>query len=172
MRFGACFHLLPSVCSNSHHWVKCDDIWLLGYCRWYKAWWDIKLNKCFLDRAVLFLDTPIVVGLLCCTKRKLISILVQNCCHFHFPVNSNNWLCFSFLKFSVLAIRLSFFWGIGMNFYMEIAKLRAARRLWATLIKENFEPKNAKSLLLRTHCQTSGWSLTEQVSISCSLKVL
>ncbi|KAG7240227.1 hypothetical protein INR49_027038 [Caranx melampygus] len=57
---------------------------------------------------------------------------------------------------------LSFFWGIGMNFYMEIAKLRAARRLWATLIKENFQPKNAKSLLLRTHCQTSGWSLTEQ----------
>lgn len=51
-----------------------------------------------------------------------------------------------------------------MNFYMEIAKLRAARRLWATLIKENFQPKNPKSLLLRTHCQTSGWSLTEQVS--------
>lgn len=61
-------------------------------------------------------------------------------------------------------LRLSFFWGIGMNFYMEIAKLRAARRLWATLIKENFQPKNPKSLLLRTHCQTSGWSLTEQVS--------
>ncbi|KTG22984.1 hypothetical protein cypCar_00030677 [Cyprinus carpio] len=50
----------------------------------------------------------------------------------------------------------------GMNFYMEIAKLRAARRLWATLIKEKFQPKNSKSLLLRTHCQTSGWSLTEQ----------
>lgn len=49
---------------------------------------------------------------------------------------------------------------------MEIAKLRAARRLWATLIKDNFQPKNAKSLLLRTHCQTSGWSLTEQVNIS------
>lgn len=60
--------------------------------------------------------------------------------------------------------RLSFFWGIGMNFYMEIAKLRAARRLWSTLIKENFQPKNPKSLLLRTHCQTSGWSLTEQVN--------
>lgn len=59
--------------------------------------------------------------------------------------------------------RLSFFWGIGMNFYMEIAKMRAARRLWATLIQEKFQPKNAKSLLLRTHCQTSGWSLTEQV---------
>ncbi|KAJ3044787.1 hypothetical protein HDV00_000662 [Rhizophlyctis rosea] len=53
------------------------------------------------------------------------------------------------------APRLSFFFGIGMNFYMEIAKLRAARRLWATLIKEKFEPKTAKSLLLRTHCQTS-----------------
>merc|ERR1719315_604539 len=49
-----------------------------------------------------------------------------------------------------------------MNFYMEIAKLRAGRRLWATLIQKNFQPKNAKSLLLRTHCQTSGWSLTEQ----------
>lgn len=67
-------------------------------------------------------------------------------------------LCFFF------SIRLSFFWGIGMNFYMEIAKLRAARRLWATLIQENFQPKNPKSLLLRTHCQTSGWSLTEQVN--------
>ncbi|KAJ3208422.1 hypothetical protein HDU82_002511 [Entophlyctis luteolus] len=60
------------------------------------------------------------------------------------------------------APRLSFFFGIGMNFYMEIAKLRAARRLWATLIKEKFQPKSQKSLLLRTHCQTSGWSLTEQ----------
>lgn len=60
------------------------------------------------------------------------------------------------------APRLSFFFGIGMNFYMEVAKLRAARRLWATLIKEKFNPKNEKSLLLRTHCQTSGWSLTEQ----------
>uniref|UniRef100_A0A7N9B1S9 Methylmalonyl-CoA mutase, mitochondrial n=1 Tax=Mastacembelus armatus TaxID=205130 RepID=A0A7N9B1S9_9TELE len=66
------------------------------------------------------------------------------------------------LTIDEFAPRLSFFWGIGMNFYMEIAKMRAARRLWATLIKENFQPKNAKSLLLRTHCQTSGWSLTEQ----------
>lgn len=72
----------------------------------------------------------------------------------------------------MLAIRLSFFWGIGMNFYMEIAKLRAARRLWSTLIKENFQPKNAKSLLLRTHCQTSGWSLTEQASTIYSLQLL
>ncbi len=60
------------------------------------------------------------------------------------------------------APRLSFFFGIGMNFYMEIAKLRAARKLWATLIKEKFDPKNMKSTMLRTHCQTSGWSLTEK----------
>lgn len=61
-----------------------------------------------------------------------------------------------------LAPRLSFFFGIGMNFYMEIAKLRAARQLWAKLVKEKFNPKSNRSLLLRTHCQTSGWSLTEQ----------
>lgn len=60
------------------------------------------------------------------------------------------------------APRLSFFFGIGMNFYMEIAKLRAARKLWAKLMKEKFNPQNSRSLLLRTHCQTSGWSLTEQ----------
>ncbi|XP_026853259.2 methylmalonyl-CoA mutase, mitochondrial [Electrophorus electricus] len=66
------------------------------------------------------------------------------------------------LTIDEFAPRLSFFWGIGMNFYMEIAKMRAARRLWATLLKEKFQPKNSKSLLLRTHCQTSGWSLTEQ----------
>ncbi|KAI8584333.1 hypothetical protein K450DRAFT_219350 [Umbelopsis ramanniana AG] len=60
------------------------------------------------------------------------------------------------------APRLSFFWAIGMNFYMEIAKMRAARRLWAHMVKEKFDPKSQKSLLLRTHCQTSGWSLTEQ----------
>ena len=60
------------------------------------------------------------------------------------------------------APRLSFFWGIGMSFYMEIAKLRAGRRLWADLMKERFQPKVAKSLLLRAHCQTSGWSLTAQ----------
>lgn len=66
------------------------------------------------------------------------------------------------LTIDEFAPRLSFFWGIGMNFYMEIAKLRAARRLWAKLIKEKFNPKSEKSLLLRCHCQTSGWSLTEQ----------
>eukprot|EP00002_Diphylleia_rotans_P029034 TRINITY_DN587_c0_g1_i2.p1 TRINITY_DN587_c0_g1~~TRINITY_DN587_c0_g1_i2.p1 ORF type:complete len:519 (+),score=157.22 TRINITY_DN587_c0_g1_i2:2-1558(+) len=66
------------------------------------------------------------------------------------------------LKVDDFAPRLSFFFAIGMNFYMEIAKLRAARRLWAEMMKEKFQPKSSKSLLLRTHCQTSGWSLTEQ----------
>lgn len=60
-----------------------------------------------------------------------------------------------------VAPRFSFFFAIGMNFYMEVAKLRAARLLWATLVKEKFNPKSEKSLMLRTHCQTSGWSLTE-----------
>ncbi len=59
------------------------------------------------------------------------------------------------------APRLSFFWAIGMNFFMEVAKMRAARLLWAKLLKP-FNPKNAKSLSLRTHCQTSGWSLAAQ----------
>jgi methylmalonyl-CoA mutase len=59
------------------------------------------------------------------------------------------------------APRLSFFWGVGMNHFMEIAKMRAARMLWAKIVKQ-FNPKNPKSLALRTHCQTSGWSLTEQ----------
>ena len=59
------------------------------------------------------------------------------------------------------APRLSFFWGIGMNFFMEAAKMRAARVLWAQLIRQ-FNPKNPKSLALRAHCQTSGWSLTAQ----------
>ncbi|PBB19572.1 methylmalonyl-CoA mutase [Mesorhizobium sp. WSM4313] len=60
------------------------------------------------------------------------------------------------------APRLSFFWAIGMNFFMEIAKLRAARLLWSSLMKKNFAPKDERSLSLRTHCQTSGWSLTAQ----------
>ena len=59
------------------------------------------------------------------------------------------------------APRISFFWGIGMNHFMEIAKMRAARMLWAKLVK-TFNPKNPKSLALRTHSQTSGWSLTAQ----------
>ena len=59
------------------------------------------------------------------------------------------------------APRLSFFFAIGMNFFMEASKLRAARYLWASLMQQ-FHPKNPKSSMLRTHCQTSGWSLTEQ----------
>ena len=57
--------------------------------------------------------------------------------------------------------RLSFFWAVGMNFYLEIAKMRAARLLWCRIMK-GFDAKNPKSLMLRTHSQTSGWSLTEQ----------
>jgi len=57
--------------------------------------------------------------------------------------------------------RLSFFWAIGMNFYLEVAKMRAARLLWCRIMK-SVGAKSAKSLMLRTHCQTSGWSLTEQ----------
>ncbi|MEC9069789.1 MAG: methylmalonyl-CoA mutase family protein, partial [SAR324 cluster bacterium] len=63
------------------------------------------------------------------------------------------------MKIDSFAPRLSFFFGIGMNFYMEIAKLRAARFLWAKLIQQ-FKPKKEQSAMLRTHCQTSGWSLT------------
>ena len=65
------------------------------------------------------------------------------------------------LDIDAFAPRLSFFFGMGMNFYMEVAKLRAARGLWAKLIKK-FNPKSPLSMMLRTHCQTSGWSLTEQ----------
>ncbi|HEX6345063.1 methylmalonyl-CoA mutase [Umezawaea sp.] len=65
------------------------------------------------------------------------------------------------LDIDAFAPRLSFFWAVGMNFFMEVAKLRAARLLWAKLVK-GFDPKSPKSLSLRTHCQTSGWSLTAQ----------
>jgi len=65
------------------------------------------------------------------------------------------------LDIDKFAPRLSFFWGIGMNHFMEIAKLRAARMLWAKMVKQ-FNPKNPKSMALRTHSQTSGWSLTQQ----------
>ncbi len=65
------------------------------------------------------------------------------------------------LDIDAFAPRLSFFWATGMNYFMEIAKLRAARMLWAKIVKQ-FNPKNPKSLMLRSHCQTSGWSLTEQ----------
>ena len=65
------------------------------------------------------------------------------------------------LTIDEFAPRLSFFWGIGMNFFMEVAKMRAARAIWSRLV-DDFEPKNPKSRSLRTHCQTSGWSLTAQ----------
>ena len=65
------------------------------------------------------------------------------------------------MSIDAFAPRLSFFWAIGMNHFMEIAKMRAARMLWAKIVKQ-FNPKNPKSLALRTHSQTSGWSLTEQ----------
>ncbi len=62
------------------------------------------------------------------------------------------------LQVDDFAPRLSFFFGIGMHYFMEVAKLRAARLLWAEMMRQ-FEPVNPKSLMLRTHCQTSGWSL-------------
>ncbi|MBW2234317.1 MAG: methylmalonyl-CoA mutase [Deltaproteobacteria bacterium] len=66
------------------------------------------------------------------------------------------------LGVDAFAGRLSFFWCIGMNFYLEIAKMRAARRIWAERMRAEFAPQNDRSLMLRTHCQTSGASLTEQ----------
>ncbi len=65
------------------------------------------------------------------------------------------------LSVDEFAPRLSFFWAIGMNYFTEIAKMRAARVLWCELVNE-FKPQNTKSAILRTHCQTSGWSLTAQ----------
>ena len=65
------------------------------------------------------------------------------------------------MKIDEFAPRLSFFWAIGMNHFMEIAKMRAGRMIWAKLLQQ-FHPTSDKSLALRTHCQTSGWSLTEQ----------
>ena len=65
------------------------------------------------------------------------------------------------MDIDTFAPRLSFFWAIGMNYFIEIAKMRAARMLWAKIVKQ-FNPKNPKSMALRTHSQTSGWSLTEQ----------
>jgi len=66
------------------------------------------------------------------------------------------------LDVDAFAPRLSFFFGIGMNFFMEIAKLRAARFLWAHMLRDEFDAQDERSLMLRTHCQTSGVSLTEQ----------
>jgi len=65
------------------------------------------------------------------------------------------------IDIDAFAPRLSFFWAIGKNFYMEVAKMRAARVLWSEMVGQ-FNPKNPKSLALRTHSQTSGWSLTAQ----------
>ncbi len=66
------------------------------------------------------------------------------------------------MDIDAFAPRLSFFWAIGMNFFMEVAKMRAARLIWAALMQKQFAPKDERSLSLRTHCQTSGWSLTAQ----------
>eukprot|EP00731_Ephydatia_muelleri_P007768 Em0004g106a len=66
------------------------------------------------------------------------------------------------IEIDSFAPRLSFFWGVGMNLYMEVAKMRAGRRLWAHLMKEKMGAKHPHSLMLRAHCQTSGWSLTAQ----------
>ncbi len=60
------------------------------------------------------------------------------------------------------APRLSFFWNAGMNYFMEVAKQRAGRLLWAKLMREHFAPQDARSLALRAHTQTSGWSLAAQ----------
>ncbi|HUO11962.1 MAG TPA: methylmalonyl-CoA mutase, partial [Caulobacteraceae bacterium] len=60
------------------------------------------------------------------------------------------------------APRLSFFWNAGMNYFMEVAKQRAGRLLWAKLLREAFDPKDPSSLMLRAHTQTSGWSLAAQ----------
>ncbi|MDY2647829.1 methylmalonyl-CoA mutase [Pyramidobacter sp. SM-530-WT-4B] len=65
------------------------------------------------------------------------------------------------LSIDDFAPRLSFFWAIGKNYFMEVAKMRAARMLWGKIVKQ-FNPKNTKSMALRTHSQTSGWSLTAQ----------
>ncbi|OYX02729.1 MAG: methylmalonyl-CoA mutase [Caulobacter vibrioides] len=66
------------------------------------------------------------------------------------------------MSIDAFAPRLSFFWAIGMNYFMEVAKMRAARLLWARLMKREFDPKDDRSLSLRTHSQTSGWSLAAQ----------
>ena len=66
------------------------------------------------------------------------------------------------MSIDTFAPRLSFFWAIGMNYFMEVAKMRAGRLLWAMLMEREFHPKDARSLSLRTHSQTSGWSLAAQ----------
>ena len=66
------------------------------------------------------------------------------------------------MSVDAFAPRLSFFWNAGMNYFMEVAKQRAARLLWAKLMRDHFDPKDARSLSLRAHTQTSGWSLAAQ----------
>lgn len=66
------------------------------------------------------------------------------------------------LDIDAFAPRLSFFFAIGMSFFTEVAKLRAARLLWCDLLQKAYAPKDPRSLQLRMHCQTSGVSLTEQ----------
>jgi methylmalonyl-CoA mutase len=66
------------------------------------------------------------------------------------------------LTWTAFAPRLSFFWAIGMNFFMEVAKMRAARLLWAKLVKRTSIRRTRNRSALRTHSQTSGWSLTAQ----------
>jgi methylmalonyl-CoA mutase len=66
------------------------------------------------------------------------------------------------MSVDAFAPRLSFFWNAGMNYFMEVAKQRAARLLWARLMREHFSPRDPRSLCLRAHTQTSGWSLAAQ----------
>ena len=75
------------------------------------------------------------------------------------------------LDIDEFAPRLSFFWDVHNEFFEEIAKMRAARRIWAREIKERYNPKNQRSLLLRTHCQTAGVSLTAQQPMNNLVRV-
>ncbi len=69
------------------------------------------------------------------------------------------------------AQRLSFFWNLHNDFLEEVAKLRAARRMWARIMKDRFGAKNPKSMMLRTHAQTAGASLTAQQPINNVVRV-
>jgi methylmalonyl-CoA mutase N-terminal domain/subunit len=66
------------------------------------------------------------------------------------------------LKVDEFAGRLSFFWNSHIDFFEEIAKMRASRRLWARIMKERFGAKDPRSMLMRFHTQTAGCSLTSQ----------
>jgi methylmalonyl-CoA mutase, N-terminal domain len=69
------------------------------------------------------------------------------------------------------AQRLSFFWNLHNDFLEEVAKLRAARRLWARIMRDRFGAKNPKSMMLRTHAQTAGASLTAQQPVNNVVRV-